>query len=382
YCRSTLKRDPTNSTGRIRKHLWRQHPGVQISTPKSKVHDVLSTQMNRSKQSKMDEFRKYLCLPAVISIKDNSPLILLEVPHSSKQLNTENVAVATATTTAPVESQSNQQGRENTPSELKIDRFLARQTIPKDLPFISADVTEWPMFITQYDRTTKLLGLSADENLISDGRKSPVKSKSKGKWSIKGEIVLTKQSDVPFESARNISPMVLLGQDNIILSAARKFLRGPWSSPVASLTPLGWVVHGKVPISKQNDEVLMMHSCQGDHELNHLVKESFSTESFGVGASGKCICSQEDEAAIKIMEDTTMKVGGRYPTGFLWRNKDLNLPDSNNTAWRRLQCVKRRMNRDPKFANTYCSKLEEFVEKGYAKLISEEGAAKIGPKTW
>ncbi|CAG7832563.1 unnamed protein product, partial [Allacma fusca] len=37
--------------------------------------DILSTQMKRSKQSKMDEFRKYLSLPVVVSLKDNSPLI-------------------------------------------------------------------------------------------------------------------------------------------------------------------------------------------------------------------------------------------------------------------------------------------------------------------
>ena len=43
-------------------------------------------------------------------------------------------------------------------------------------------------------------------------------------------------------------PRILLGQDNVHLIVSRKVRSGATFEPVASLTRLGWVVHGHTPI--------------------------------------------------------------------------------------------------------------------------------------
>ncbi|XP_074026122.1 uncharacterized protein isoform X2 [Leptinotarsa decemlineata] len=47
----------------------------------------------------------------------------------------------------------------------EIKMLLARQAIEKDLPIFSGEITEWPSFYQQYIFTTKMLGLSSEENM-------------------------------------------------------------------------------------------------------------------------------------------------------------------------------------------------------------------------
>ncbi|CAG7689939.1 unnamed protein product [Allacma fusca] len=53
--------------------------------------------------------------------------------------------------------------------------------------------------------------------------------------------------NIPFISQKRVRTVILLGQDTIILSTERKHVRGSWSSAVATLTTIGWVVHVRVP---------------------------------------------------------------------------------------------------------------------------------------
>ncbi|CAL8103429.1 unnamed protein product [Orchesella dallaii] len=54
---------------------------------------------------------------------------------------------------------------------------------------------------------------------------------------------------IPFLNVNKNPPLILLGQDNIQLSAPREIVEGAEGEPIATLTKLGWVVHGKVAVS-------------------------------------------------------------------------------------------------------------------------------------
>ncbi|CAG7667006.1 unnamed protein product, partial [Allacma fusca] len=182
-------------------------------------------------------------------------------------------------------------------------------------------------------------------------------------------------ADVPFAPLKS-RPLLLIGHDNIQLALSRKYRLGGWSDPIASKTLLGWVIHGDIPVSSNRvNEHILFHECCGDDELNRLVKESFSTESFGVQIPKTPLKSQDYKRALMLLESTTVKVGERFQTGLLWRQDNMVLPESRSTALRRLHCLERKMDRDPEFADQYIAKMEDFINKGYAVMVSS-------PRKW
>ena len=47
-----------------------------------------------------------------------------------------------------------------------LEKLLARQSVPKDLPAFSGEPGEWQLFIRQYEHTTKMCGLTDEENAM------------------------------------------------------------------------------------------------------------------------------------------------------------------------------------------------------------------------
>ncbi|KAH8321873.1 hypothetical protein KR067_007112, partial [Drosophila pandora] len=73
-----------------------------------------------------------------------------------------------------------------------------------------------------------------------------------------------------------------------------------------------------------------------------------------------------DARALRILEETTKRVGRRYETGLLWRDDEVRLPESYNMALKRLVNIERKMRRDVDFARSYMELMDDYVKKGYA----------------
>ncbi|KAG5891742.1 hypothetical protein JTB14_000345 [Gonioctena quinquepunctata] len=93
---------------------------------------------------------------------------------------------------------------------------------------------------------------------------------------------------LPFQNITS-RPMILLGQDNINLTVARKVCQGPENTPIATKTHLGWILHGPTDFGKTFSQ-FSFHIClreQADEKLHDLVKQTFSLESFGISNNHK-----------------------------------------------------------------------------------------------
>ena len=117
--------------------------------------------------------------------------------------------------------------------------------------------------------------------------------------------------NVDVDSLKNARPTILIGQDHADLIVAEEAIKGPWRSPVLSRKALGWVIHGTVAgmHGRNNPGV---KKCNWLHEeqddlLHQLVKESFSTESFGVKVTQEKAKSKDDRRAEAIMEATAKR---------------------------------------------------------------------------
>lgn len=80
------------------------------------------------------------------------------------------------------------------------------------------------------------------------------------------------------------------------------------------------------------------------------------------------------------MEQTTIRVGEKFETGLLWKYDDVEFPNSYNMAVKRLECLERRMMRDPELATNLKTQIMEYQRKGYAHRATEEELAQANPK--
>ncbi|XP_062708688.1 uncharacterized protein LOC134288304 [Aedes albopictus] len=185
---------------------------------------------------------------------------------------------------------------------------------------------------------------------------------------------------LPITSYKNAVPRLLVGVDNLNLTVPLNMKEGGRYEPVAVKTRLGWCIYGGEDHSSSSN-VVNVHtcSCVGDRELHNLVKEYFTVEDVGA-KSEVALESTDDQRARMILQETTKRVDGRYQTGLLWKYDRIEFPDSFNMALKRLECLERRMNRDPKLKENIHRQLVEYQAKGYARAATQAELDRADPR--
>ncbi|XP_055589561.1 uncharacterized protein LOC129741797 [Uranotaenia lowii] len=182
-------------------------------------------------------------------------------------------------------------------------------------------------------------------------------------------------SGLPVDSYLNVRPGLLIGLNNIRASHVLDSREGVEGEPVASKTRLGWSVFGRTSSTKPSALYAShssFHNCSTDDSLGGLqnaVKNFFSLENLGIVELKKLPMSREDERALEMMESSMTFRNGRYQMSLLWKYDDVRLPDSRGIALRRYDCLKRRIARDTKLADALKVKMQDYVEKGYARKL-------------
>lgn len=182
-----------------------------------------------------------------------------------------------------------------------------------------------------------------------------------------------KQEDVCYVNAR---PRVLIGADNWHLIVSRKLLTGKRRQPVASLTKLGWVIHGLAPyrVIREKDTVLFVDSKQRkakstetllDDDLHDMVKQHFEIDSLGITKKERE--NPEDVRAVEAFKSTVKRNRDRYEVGLPWREDDIVMPPSYDQARRRLVAIESKMDKSTEFKERYTAQMNNMFEKCYAE---------------
>ncbi|XP_043472930.1 uncharacterized protein LOC122505403 [Leptopilina heterotoma] len=192
-------------------------------------------------------------------------------------------------------------------------------------------------------------------------------------------------SYLPVEYYTDARPSILLGQDNWNLITNIQTRSNTIGQPAASLTKLGWVIHGRLSSRRKkqiNQEVFHIQNPKeefnnhiSDIDLNRLVKFHFTFESIGV-TNFKRKNKLEDRAE-RILESTATYLGDRWEVGLLWKYDDIRLPNNRENAATRLKSLERKMDRDAEYAERYCAQVDHLVTSGYAIISKAENDAKI-----
>lgn len=183
-------------------------------------------------------------------------------------------------------------------------------------------------------------------------------------------------------------PTILIGLDNTNLIAPLETKVDPGEvGPVAVRTKLGWSVHGPEAHDKSNQNAhptFLICECESLEvdRIDRMVEKYFSTEDFGIKLTTKLAESNEDKLAKEILKTTTKREGNGYTTGLLWRFKNIEMPCNYDMCLRRLASIEAKMSKDPEFGLAYRAKIEEYVNKNYARKLSTSEVQAISKNIW
>ncbi|XP_051172885.1 uncharacterized protein LOC127289150 [Leptopilina boulardi] len=189
--------------------------------------------------------------------------------------------------------------------------------------------------------------------------------------------------DLDIPDLENAKPTIMIGEDNVHLKKIIQQVTGKVGTPAATLTPLGWMIHGPDSYEKADkDRLFFVQHSNDDKDLNDAVRNFWTTESFGVSPSSRNLNTKEDQRAQKVLDETLKRVGKRWEAGLLWKTSQEILPASRETAVKRLLSIERKMIKEPEFGKRYSANMQAYVEKGYARKLSDEQARYTTDTTW
>ncbi|XP_055527307.1 uncharacterized protein LOC129719918 [Wyeomyia smithii] len=193
---------------------------------------------------------------------------------------------------------------------------------------------------------------------------------------------------LPIKGYRYARPAILIGIDNLKLAVPLKTREGDGSGPIAVKTRLGWCVSGRRTFETNQGFSFHICGCARDDSLHETVKHFFAVEENGVGQYDSKL-SAEEKRAQELLEQTTKRVGRHFEAGLLWngfaflllwKEDDIELPDSYGMALRRHQCLQRRMERDPVLWENISRQIKEYVQKGFAQRATTADLESADPR--
>lgn len=175
-------------------------------------------------------------------------------------------------------------------------------------------------------------------------------------------------------------PTVLIGQDNWHLITSRQLRVGNKNEPVASLTKLGWVLHGFD--SRPRSTVAVVNHVrpkQVEDTALELIRNFFSIESLGI--EPRKPASDPDQRALAILDKTCRKLDNcdRYEAGLLWRTDTEEMPDNKKQALSRLYSLEAKLDRNKNLKSEYSKQVNNLIEAGYAERVETPATS---PRSW
>ena len=79
----------------------------------------------------------------------------------------------------------------------------------------------------------------------------------------------------------------------------------------------------------------------------------------------------EEKVALQTAENTITYENHMYRVAVPWKERHPVLPDNYDMALRRLENTEKRLRRSPAIADSYSTRIEQYVEKGYVRKIQE-----------
>ena len=148
--------------------------------------------------------------------------------------------------------------------------------------------------------------------------------------------------------------------------------------PCAAWTLLGWTLIG--PLASTSHCVVSINFLSGGQEpLSGQIKRMYNADFTETTASSKEMMSIEDRRALAIMESTVQMTDGHYQLSLPWKYENPCLPNNRTMAVKRLDLLKRRLQKDEDLKRRYKETVEEYISHGHARKVPD---CQAGSPVW
>ena len=146
--------------------------------------------------------------------------------------------------------------------------------------------------------------------------------------------------------------------------------RGRRKQPCAARTLLGWTLIG--PLGSTNHCGASINFLSGGQEpLSGQIERMYNADFTETTASSKELMSIEDRRALAIMESTVQMTDGHYQLSLPWKYENPCLPNNRTMAVKRLDLLKRRLQKDEDLKRRYKETVEEYISHGHARKVPD-----------
>ena len=164
--------------------------------------------------------------------------------------------------------------------------------------------------------------------------------------------------------------------------------------PWAIRTCLGWSVVGYMGETTEDTTCLYV-STEPQARVRHFAFRVRAREvhpeqlarmfdaDFDSQAEGETKISQDDRRFLDIMEnDMHQRPDGRFEAPLPLRDRNTRLPDNVQQAQLRLQSLKRKLQKDSNYKDSYIKSMDEMLSKGYAEPVPQDELEANDGRVW
>jgi hypothetical protein len=175
---------------------------------------------------------------------------------------------------------------------------------------------------------------------------------------------------------QNCEVGMLIGYDCPLAVAATECIIGTEGQPCGLKTILGWSIVGPGGTNAATDVTGYSHrvSVREMPAISPSDVLKVLESDFNDGSTGDKIVSQEDLQFIELMDKGIhRREDSHYEMPLPFKSCRPTLPDNKRMAFTRLNHLKRRLTRNPKYFDDYKSFMADIIKNGHAELVCDEG---------
>ena len=150
--------------------------------------------------------------------------------------------------------------------------------------------------------------------------------------------------------------------------------------PYATRTRMGWAVNG--PLGRlQGRSHTSSFFLKVDPQLQQMVESFYNRDFADVFADDTKEMSQDEHRFMQNAEKTQFKEG-HYEIPLPFKNHVSSIPNNKSHALVRVECLKRKLERDPKLCDDYQVFMKELLDKGYARKVPPDQLNPVSGSAW
>ena len=183
---------------------------------------------------------------------------------------------------------------------------------------------------------------------------------------------------IPLVQPLKGSVELLIGADTPEALMQLEYVKGKSKNdPIAVKTVFGWTLFGG-----RSSENSISANFLSFERFEASVERFWEQESYpNKSKLSNALLTKDEKRALYLLESKTTLVEGRCQVGMLWKDDDVQLINNRALAVKRLQSTEKRLDKFPEIKGIYHSKIDEYINLGHVKKLSDTEASVTSNKT-